>query len=315
MNLYNKAALRTARQQRLAQKPDAVQAEQSKSETAVVAGTQEDVKPEVSGYLTASVLDPKDVTKSAELNLQLFNAGSSDPHWLVCADGQPLAQIRLSDQEDAERIAKVFSTEGYANGFIQAASQMELSEVLASVRARPYVSTIASSDAYRAIEAQVKAEGLAEIRRAKANLRNDMLNALNLVVVANSKNFITENPLKESLFARMKAAGFESDRAVAIIEAAFQEKASEYFDFAFKKAMEWSALAPEVYSQMEEQINNFPQRTPAVEADDDYQVAASHNVNLMTYTAAADLQAPSEKDHLRSIFGPNLTAAPKSGRR
>ncbi len=294
MTLDSKAALRSARNQRLAsQAPvSAVQSQTVVSEKVALSPAK----------LVSAVLDPKAVSKAADLYLQLFNDKSSDPHWLVCADGQPVAQIRLSDQDDAGSVAKVFTTEGYANGIVSAASRMDLDEVLTSVRARPYVSVVESSNAYSTIEARVKAEGLAEIRKAKANLRNDMINTLNLVVTANSKNFITENPLKGALYSRMVSAGIENDRAVAIIEAAFQEKSSEYFEAIFKKAMQWGELTPEAYREIEEQINELPQRTPTVEVDD-YTVAASKNVPLMTYTAASDFEAVDEKQQLKNTLG------------
>lgn len=296
MTLDSKAALRSARNQRLAT---------SKPSTVVAAQSQTVVSEEVApspAKLVSAVLDPKAVSKAADLSLQLFNDKSSDPHWLVCADGQPVAQIRLSDQDDVGSVAKVFTTEGYANGIVSAASRMDLDEVLTSVRARPYVSVVESSNAYSTIEARVKAEGLAEIRKAKATLRNDMINTLNLVVTANSKNFITENPLKGALYSRMVSAGIENDRAVAIIEAAFQEKSSEYFEAIFKKAMQWGELTPEAYREIEEQINEFSQRTPTVVVED-YTVAASKNVPLMTYTAASDFDAVDEKQHLKNTLG------------
>lgn len=294
MTLDSKAALRSARNQRLASQAPVSAAQ---SQTVV----SEEVAPSPA-KLVSAVLDPKAVSKAADLSLQLFNDKSSDPHWLVCADGQPVAQIRLSDQDDAGSVAKVFTTEGYANGIVSAASRMDLDEVLTSVRARPYVSVVESSNAYSTIEARVKAEGLAEIRKAKANLRNDMINTLNLVVTANSKNFITENPLKGALYSRMVSAGIENDRAVAIIEAAFQEKSSEYFEAIFKKAMQWGELTPEAYREIEEQINELPQRTPTVEVDD-YTVSASKNVPLMTYTAASDFEAVDEKQQLKNTLG------------
>jgi hypothetical protein len=300
MTLDSKAALRSARNQRLASKP-AVSAAQSQTVVSQEVSVQKSAAS-VAEKLVAAVLDPKAVSKAAELHLQLFNERSSDPHWLVCADGQPVAQIRLSDQDDVGSVSKVFTTDGYANGIASAASRMDLDEVLTSVRARPYVSAVESSTAYSAIEAKVKAEGLAEIRKAKANLRNDMINTLNLVVTANSKNFITENPLKGALFSRMTSAGIENDRAVAIIEAAFQEKSSEYFEALFKKAMQWGELSPEAYREIEEQINDLPQRTPTVEVDD-LTITASKNVNLMTYTAAADFEVADEKQQLKGVLG------------
>lgn len=310
MTLDRKAALRSARMQRLAsQNASAVQSQ------TVASSVPEEKAAASAEKLVAAVLDPKVVSKSASLSLQLFNEKSSDPHWLVCADGQPVAQIRLSDQEDAASVAKVFTTEGYANGIVSAASRLDLDEVLTGVRARPYVSVVEASNAYSTLEAKIKAEGITELRKAKANLRNDMINTLNLVVTANSKNFITENPLKSALYSRMTASGIENDRAVAIIEAAFQEKSSEYFDLLFKKAMQWSELTPEAYREIEEHIHGMPQKTPVVEVEATT-ASSSRNVNLMTYTAAADLSVPDEKEQLKNIFGlRNRHLANKTSRR
>jgi len=306
----DKAALRADRQKRLANKQGAPSTAQQSQPTATVSS---DVAPAVTPAvaptaeimstetLTAAVLDPRNVTKTAELTMHLFNERTSDPHWLVCADGQPVAQIRLSDQEDVERVAKVFSTDAYAHGIVNAATRMDLEEILAGVRARAYVASVKGSDAYQALEAHLKAASTDELRRAKANLRNDMVNTLNLVVTAQTKNFIVANALKDALFNRMRSAGIESDRAVAIIEAAWQEKSSEYFDDAFKQAMKWMDLSPESYNEIQEQINDMPQRTPTVEASTAV-APASKNIPLMTYTAGFS-EETDPKEQLREVFG------------
>ncbi len=252
--------------------------------------------------LVAPVLDPAEVSRSASVSLQLFNEETSDPHWLVCANGQPVAQIRLSDQEDADRLAPMFVKDAYANGIIGAASQMDLSELLTSVRARSYVASVENSTAFKAIEARVKTAAAEETRKAKSNLRNDMVNALNLVVTAQSKNYLSENVLKHALFTRLAATGMEEDRAVSVIEAAFSEGASEYFDNLFKQAMKWMDLSPEAYAEISEEIQGMPQRTPVITAEADPK--PSMNVPLMTYTAGwNEEEAADEKAALRERLG------------
>jgi uncharacterized protein YukE len=308
----DKAALRAERQDRLAKKAGAPATAQSSQPTNVASDNTAPVVESAPAApaavapaaetFTAAVLDPRSVTKTADVSLHLFNEKSSDPHWLVCADGQPVAQIRLSDQEDADRLTKVFVTEAYAHGIVEAASRMDLSEILAGVRARPYVAAVRGSDAFQAIESQLKAASTDELRRAKANLRNDMINTLNLVVTAQTKNYIVQNSLKDGLFNLMRAAGIEQDRAVAIIEGAWQEKAAEYFEEAFKQASKWMDLTPEAYQDIQETIHGMPQRTPMVEASVAPAPSASKNVPLMTYTAGAHDEVDS-KEELRRVFG------------
>lgn len=304
MSNVDKAALRTARQQRLAGKLGS-EASVQQSKQVTTPETKAPAAVASVDVLTAAVLDPKNVSKSASLSLQLFNEGSSDPHWLVCADGQPVAQIRLSDQEDVDSVAKVFTTDGYANGIVSAAARMDLEEILVGVRARPYVASVHSADAYKAMEAELTSKVQADLRKAKSNLRNDMINTLNLVVTAQAKNFIVENALKDALYSRMTACGIENDRAVSVIEAAFQEKSSEYFEAVFKQAIKWGNLTPEAYNELQEQINDMPQRMPAVEVSASAPVAAAKNIHLSTYGGFEVEASASDKDKLRETLGFN----------
>lgn len=300
MTKLDKAALRTARQQRLAGRAD-VGGAASQSKQADTVKETVSVESHVSDALTAAVLDPRNISKSAAISLQLFNEHTSDPHWLVCADGQPVAQIRLSDQDDADHIAKVFTTEAYANGIVSAAARMDLEEILAGVKARSYVATVRNSDAYQEIVSTLKNEAATELRKAKANLRNDMINTLNLVVKAQTKNFIVENSLKDALHNRMTASGIESDRAIAIIEAAWQEKSSEYFEACFRQAMKWGDLTAEAYNELQEQINDMPQRTPIVEVA--ASVPSSKNIPIATYASYEAEEHVSEREQMRNRLG------------
>jgi len=268
-------------------------------ENVVVEPAVEEQLPE---ELTAPVIDPADVSKAAEVSLHLFNEKSSDPHWLVCAGGQPVAQIRLSDQEEPDQLARVFTTDAYAKGVVEASSKMDLVELLSDINARTYVASVAGSTAFKAIEQQVKSASTEELRKTKSTLRDDMINALSLVVVAQSKNYISANSLKHALFNRLAATGMEEDRAVAAIEGAWQEGASEYFNECFKQAMKWMDLTPEAYAEVSETIQGMPQRTPTLEVEAEAK-PRNHNVPLMTYTAGAQDSGASEHDTLRDALG------------
>lgn len=309
------AALRAARQERLATKQAAPQGPQShysfKAKEAQPAPSTETKPVEVPKDLVAPVLDPSAVSKTATFDMSLFGDESKDPHWMLTADGRPVAEIRLSDQEDAEKIAKVFVTPQYAHGIIESAKQLDLADLLKGVKARPYVAAVQGADAYKSMQQTVTASAEETLRKAKANLRGDMLNVLGLVVTAQSKNFIVENGLKDGLFNRMKAAGIEDDRAVAVIEAAWQEKAPEYFEECFKQAAKWMDLTPEAYAELQEQIVGMPARMPTVEASDSIRHAGATprvpseqgNVPFTTHTAGSAEPVASEKDQLKAALG------------
>jgi hypothetical protein len=314
MAKHDAAALRAARQARIAArtatgdqsdeknvKPDEKEeeAEAKKNKEATVSAT---------GILTAAILDPASVQKTAQIDLVGY-ADQEDPVWVVLASGRPVAEIRLSDQEEPQKVAKLFVTEQYAEGVREAAKQFPFEEVLAGVRARTYQASVSGQDAYKAIEAKVRAEADTSLRQARSNLRDNMSNMLSLVVLAQSKNFLRENPLKDELFSRMTATGLDESRSVALIEAAYQARAQDHFDACFKQAARWMDLQPEALHELEEQIKDLGYRQPTLAQSDEIRAASadpapsgSHNVPLTTRTAAGP-PADDEKEQMREAMG------------
>lgn len=300
------SSLRAARQNRIK-----ARAEESKGAQSYKFTQKEADVPET---LVANVLDPKSISKTANITMHLYNKDHSDPHWLVCADGQPVAQIRLSDQEDPEKIAKLFTTDQYAHSIVESAKQLELPEILSGVKARPFVAAIESSEVFKNVRDSIAKEASENLRKARANLRGDMINVLNMVVTAQTKNFLSENELKSATFRLMREAGIEADRAVAIVEAAWQKSASKYFEDTFKQASKWMDLSPEAFAEMKEQIVGMPNRTPdvSIESEDapvpSYPKQAS-NVPLTTQTDpsvnpnANRTASVNEKESLRDKLG------------
>jgi len=312
MAKYDAAALRAARQKRLAERQTAPAAEGNKSDskstdekrTAAPAAAPAAAVP---ATMASPVIDPTLVPKTANVDLFLYGAETESPHWVVLASGRPVAEIRLDDQEEPQKIAKLFVTEKYAEGVREAAKSFDFAEVLAGVRARPYVASVAGNDAFKRIEAAAKEAAKTELKKAKAALRDDALNMLNLVVVAQTKNFISENVLKSELFARMKDAGIVDRQAVAIIEAAYQAKAPEHFENCFKQAFKWMDLQPEALSELEEQIKGLAHRTPHVAESEEIPSARSassamHNIPLETRSASFSEEGDG-KSALRDSLG------------
>ena len=314
MAKHDAAALRAAREARIAARKSATgnqsdeetitndeQAEAKEQETTTASTTP--------ATLTATVLDPASVAKTASIDLIGYHE-TEDPFWVVLASGRPVAEIRLSDQEEPNKVARMFITEQYAQGVREAAAQFPLEEVLAGVRARSYQATVSGHDAYQSIKAEVQAEADTQLRQAKANLREGMLNMLNLVVMAQTKNFLHEVPLKDELFNRMVQAGIEDRRAVALIEAAYQARGPEHFEVTFKQAAKWMDLTPQALTELEESIKGLGYRQPTVAESDEIAKAASahapssiHNVPLETRTASGPSADPDEKQRMRDTFG------------
>lgn len=315
MAKHDAAALRAARNARInARTASGNQSDNNITSDEEAEEVTEDTKEatvSASSVLTATVLDPSSVTKTAQIDL-IGYTDVENPFWVVLAGGSPVAQILLSDQEEPQKIAKLFVTEQYADGVREAAKAFPFEEVLAGVRARTYQASVSGQDAYKSIEAQLRGESETALREAKANLRDNMSNMLNLVVLAQAKNFLRENPLKDELFRRLAESGLDERRSVALIEAAYQARAPEHFDLCFKQAARWMDLQPEALHELEEQIKDLGYRQPTLAESDEIRAASagpvpsgSHNVPLSTARTAAAVgnSSDDEKAAMRETFG------------
>lgn len=316
MSKHNTVALREARQKRLAARQTVATSPQSnknvndaKRTAAPVAKTPSTKAPvaSVPANLSAAVVDATQVGKNASVDLLLYGKETENPHWVVLANGRPVAEIRLEDQEEPAKVAKIFVTETYAHGVREASAQFDFPEVMAGVRARTYMATVTGADAFKRIEAAATDKAKGELRLAKSELRDNALNMLNLVVLAQTKNFISENPLKAELYERMTESGIHEKQAVAIIESAYQAKGPAHFDACFKQAFKWMDLHPESLAELQEQIQGLNQRTPRVAESDEIPSAgfAGRNIPLETRTASTFVSDHdnSDKSSLKDALG------------
>lgn len=273
MTTHDAAALRAARQKRVAERSAPAQGSQPDAQSqnapkppvaaAAPAAAPPTVTPPAApatGEIMAKVLDPSTVGKNASIDMLLYNEKSNDPHWVILADGKPLAEVRLSDQDEPQKVAKIFSSTQYGTGLKEAFSEVDATDLLKGIKARPYVAATQTADTFKALEAQAKTASAEQLRLARANMRDEMLSMLSFVVEAQAKNYIVENPIKDELFNRMVKAGVDENAAVAVIEASFQTRAPEHFEHMFKRAVAYMDMAPEAFQELRAEVTKSPAR-------------------------------------------------------
>lgn len=246
----------------------------------------------VKEILTAEVVNPATLSKTSAFELSLYNQGTENPHWLVVANGMPVAQIQYGDQDATQLPKDLFESDSYGSTVVQALTQDEPARIFASLRARTFVASVERSKAFEQVKSEVLAATDEQVRIARAELRSNLLNAVGLVLKAHTKNFLPANDLKAELFDRMTGYNVADNVATAVIEGAWQNAAGTYFEATFKQAEEWMDLPPEAYRAIEQQIDAVPARqVEPVQASFSDIPSAAHNIPLETRVASAAPQA------------------------
>lgn len=251
--------------------------------------------------ITANVLDPAKVSKSANFDISLYGATTANPHWLVVADGRPLGEIQYADQ-DSEQLSKdLFTSDTYGQSVVAALAAEGPAKILASLRGRSYQASVEKSEVLSALKQEVVAKADSEVRMARAELRANMLNVLGLVRKAHNKNFLQANDLKAELFDQLASVGMDERTAAHVIEAAWAKGADPYFNACFAQAEEWMDLPVEAYTALAKQIEAMPQRSiEPVTASADVPSAA-YNVPVTTPSTVTASAAPATD--YKAIFG------------
>lgn len=311
-------AARAARNQRLASTnatAPAAQSQTASNGTPVKTPAQAPAAPPVvtppvqdsARELVARVVDPARIGAEAAISVSgPFNTKTANPHWIVLVDGEPYAKIALSDQDDKEKIAKVFVTEAYAAGIKAGTARMPLEQVMNNVKARPYIAAVRSTEAFAAVEGQAKEAAKHAFQKKSAQYRDDFMSMLNLAVAAQTSNFISENPLKDSMYKAMKSAGVHDP--VPLIEAAYAEAAPSHFETLFRLASKWNDFTPEALADVKQEILGRPARSvrqapvahvPSTPVAPKPVPSSQHNVPLVASVSTA---SPDEKASVRQTF-------------
>lgn len=182
-------------------------------------------------------------------------------HWILCANGEPLAKIALKDQDHAERIATHFASEEFARSIVDGIEKHGIQKTLAAVKAKPYVAIVDTQKKVSEIKAKLAASTEEALRQKVAGLKAKYVNTLDLVLEASANNFIVENPLKDVLIAQMESLGIPEATAADMVDAAFFQVGPKMVANLLDKAEEFANMPADALAHVKEAIQAAGRRS------------------------------------------------------
>jgi hypothetical protein len=266
--------------------------------------------------VTAAVADPLTASANADVSFVLFGEKTENPHWVGLIEGEPAFKIALANQpeESREKLAPLFVTHKYPESLRSGIAKVGLAKVLADVNAQVYAASISETDLAKKIRSEVEAEKTLEYQRRNAAYVDELQNLVSLVLLADKKNFHSENVLKSAFYTVLKEAGVENP--LPLIEEAMLQGMEPHLTSVLKRAVRYSGYTPEALADIKAEIVGMSHRMPVlVEAEvDDPSVnsqregsipTARGNVPLTSQRSAAITPSGGDndiKERVRSVF-------------
>jgi hypothetical protein len=171
-------------------------------------------------------------------------------HWVLFANGDPVARIDLKDQDEAAKIAAHFVSPDFPRMVIAGIAKHGIKATLTDLKARPYVAKVDENKKIVQIRAELSAKSEEATRQKIAHVKANYVNNLGLVLEASANNFIVENPLKDALVATLRSVNIPEDAAVKMVDDAFFQQGVKTFAGLLDKAEDWSNLSAEALSEI-----------------------------------------------------------------
>ncbi len=198
---------------------------------------------------------------SASTQAELLAIGA---HWMLTANGQPLAEIKLHDQDNASQIAAHFVTDDFARSVIASLSENGLEKTLSFVKAKVYVAKVDTHSRIKKAKAELEASAAADLRTARADLKASFMDSMDKVLQASVNNIFVENELKDALIAGIRQCGINEGTAAEIVDAAYVSKGKATIKALLDQAEEWSNLTSESKVELDKMLNASVQRSRAL---------------------------------------------------
>ena len=214
-----------------------------------------DAEPEPDNFAYVIAEDQMDSIDIRDLDFPLYDHEGENPHYLVLHKGEPVAKIALQDQEMPEDHRGPFLSEKYVRTLTGSIERVGMADTLQNVNAKIYAASASRGHIADEMKKAAKAEMDGAFRNNIANLQDNLLNTITLAIDASVKNVILENPLKEALVVGMRKAGVSERGAVEIVESAFHEKGTEYFQSLAQTAEEWMGMPDEAYKSITSMVS------------------------------------------------------------
>lgn len=222
-----------------------------------------------------AVADPEDLPKDEEARFDLvpfvpesattvaevLNVGA---HWVLFANGEPMAKITLKDQDHSDRIAAHFVSPDFAKSVIDGIQKHGLGDTLKAVKAKPYVAKIDQNKKIAEIKAKLEVTANEALKQKVAAIKAKFVENLGLVLEASANNFIVENPLKDALIADMTGVGIPEQVASEMVDNAFFSQGNKSIASILDKAEEWSNLTPEAMKEIKAAMQSAGRRSRAL---------------------------------------------------
>ena len=177
-----------------------------------------------------------------------------NPYWTVQANGKPIAEIHLNDQENSTEIRAFFSDEGkYPQAVAQSVENVGLYEMLKGVKARFYANEIHKSSLVKSLREKAVAD-VAETRVEKlADLRRDFVDAISVAAEALNKGLMKKpNTLKAAFVKTLASYGIHNPALV--VEAAFAEGFNPFVDQVIADAQEYLEMPKDAFAHAKRMI-------------------------------------------------------------
>jgi hypothetical protein len=219
-----------------------------------------------------AVTDPASLESDAEVRFDLVpfmpaaaqtaqDVLSAGAHWVVLANGVPLAQINLKDQDHADKIAAHFVSADFARSVVDGIQKHGIKATFAAVKAKAYVAKVDESKKIGEIKAKLEASAEEAMRQKTATLKAKYVENLGLVLEAAANNFIVENPLKDAIIASLSNLGVPEQAAAQITDEAFFQFGQKTLASFLDKAEEWSNTSPEAMKEIKAAMQSAGRRS------------------------------------------------------
>jgi hypothetical protein len=291
---------------------------QASTKTATSVAAPSDVQPPAppaapaQRELVAQVVNIARLDQTAHFQMNgPFNGETENPHWVLMAEGEPLAKVALADQEKPDTIRKHFTSAQYATSVVEMTKKFPVAKVMASIKARPYQAVVKATEAFEALDRKYKADATAAYQSKAAEFSDAFKTTMALVAEAQMKNYIPGNPLKDALFTELKRACVADP--VAVIERAFTAAFVPYMEETVACTEKWMGMAPEALADIKMRVNSMgprpvqAQRQTTAAAPGTAVPTPSARGNVPITTAGAGAQSPeptpaNERERARSTF-------------
>jgi soluble cytochrome b562 len=197
------------------------------------------------------------IPSEAATAAEVLQAGA---HWVVFANGDPLAKISLKDQKNADKIVAHFVSADFARSVIDGISKHGLKATFEALSAKPYVAKLDTTKKVTEIKAKLAASSEEALRAKVAAIKAKYVENIGLVLEASSNNFIVDNAVKDAAIAAMVSAGIPEAVAASMMDDVFFQHGQKTFAKMLDKAEEWSNTSPEALKEIKAAMQSAGRR-------------------------------------------------------